>query len=96
MRFTSAVGFASAASFGLAKFGCVVAAIALFSYVSYESLRTVRRVDHLSVTRGGFIFFSDTGATCWSFDDEEDAQPELALFERTAPLADAILGSSRS
>jgi hypothetical protein len=95
VRFTSAVGFASAASFGFAKAGCVVVASALSSYAFYEIVRTVRRVDYLSVTRGGFIFFSDAGATCWAFEDEEDAQPELALFERSAPSAEAVLGSPR-
>ena len=93
VRFTSAVGFASVAGFGLAKVGCAVAASTLFSYACYEIVRTVRRVDHLSVTRGGFIFFSDAGATCWGFEDEEDAQPELALFGRSAPSAEAVLAS---
>lgn len=96
VRFTSAVAFASAAGVGLAKAGFALAATALFAYASYEVVRTVRRVDHLSVTRGGFIFFSDAGATCWAFDDEEDAQPEFALLERSAPSVEAVLGSPRS
>lgn len=92
VRFMSAVGFAAAASIGLAKAGCLVATGALLAYAFHEIVRTVRRVDHLSVTRGGFIFFSDAGATCWAFDDEEDAQPELALFERSVPSVEAVLG----
>ncbi len=80
---------------GLPTLAATVASVLLAACGLGEAVRVMKRVAMLGVARGGFIFLTESGADCWSFDDEDEVTTESALFDRTAPTVDAVIGESR-
>ena len=80
---------------GLPTLAATVASVLLAACGLGEAVRVMKRVAMLGVARGGFIFLTESGADCWSFDDEDEVTVESALFDRTAPTVDAVIGESR-
>jgi hypothetical protein len=96
VRFASALAFLFAVMAGSADVGTILAAGGLIAFGVGEGVRVLRRVARLGVARGGFIFLTDEGASCWGFEEEDETQSESALFERPAPSVNAVLGSAQS
>ncbi len=83
-RFSAFLVFAVLASVDEVTGGIVLAASLLCMFALAESIRVVRRVGRRRVASGGFIFLTNDGADCWSFEEVDEVQPEASILGRSA------------
>ena len=94
VRFAAYFSFSVLCIVGSPHVASIAASALLMAFGFGEAVHVMKRVAERRVARGGFIFLTESGADCWSFDDDEDVTAESALFDRTTDTVGAVIGEA--